>query len=81
MKFCYELDRTGCTKIKPKTYTVFCRIHAPAGTPKNPEGSEYSGLNQTMSGGCGDSRICSFVFNEGKSSIHVVSPPGRDSSS
>ena len=52
---------------------------APARTPKNSEGREYSGLNQTMSGGCGDSRTCSFVFNEGKSSVHIVSPAGRDS--
>ena len=42
-----------------KLYTVFCRIHAPARTPKSPEGF-------------GDSRICSFVFNGGKTACSCV---------
>ena len=56
--------------------TVFCRIHAPARTPKSPEGRLYSGLitslNQTMLGGFRDSRICSFVFNGGKIACSCV---------
>ena len=42
----------------------------PARTLKNPEGHAYSGPNQSMSGSFGDSQTASFVFNEGKSSVH-----------
>ena len=33
----------------------------------------YMGLNQSMMGGFGDSQTASFIFNEGKSSVHVHS--------
>ena len=37
---------------------------------KNPERRVYLGLNQSMSGGFGDSQTTSFILNEGKSSVH-----------
>ena len=49
--------------------TVFCRMHAPARTPKIPEGRLYSGIIRSKSndvGRCRNSRTCSFVFNGGK---------------
>ena len=35
------------------SYTVFCRIDAPARTPKNPEGCVYSGLIRSKSNDVG----------------------------
>ena len=35
-----------------KNSTVFCRIHAPARTPKNPEGRLYSVINISKSERC-----------------------------
>ena len=56
-----------------KTNTAFCRIHAPARTPKNPEGHLYSGLIRSKSN---DVRQL-----WGFPNIHVVSPPGQYSRS
>ena len=38
--------------LTQNVYTVFCRIHAPARTPKNPEGRLYSGLIISKSERC-----------------------------
>ena len=59
--------------------TVFCRIHALAGTPKNPEGRLYSSIIRSKSkdvGGFGDSRTSSFVFNGGKIARSCVGETG-----
>ena len=58
-------------------YTVFCQIHTPARTPKYPEGCVYSGLISSKSNDVGWLRgfpkSASFVFNDGKCSVHAHS--------
>ena len=55
--------------------TVFCRIHAPARTPKNPEGRLYSGLIRSKSNDVGAASgipelAVSFLM-AGKSRVHA----------
>ena len=57
-------------------YTVFYRIHTLARTPKYAEGRVYSGLIRSKSNNVWASGIpesSSFIFNEGKSSVHAHS--------
>ena len=61
----------------PCVYTVFCRIHAPARTPKSPEGRLYSGVIISKSERCrAASGIPEFAVSflmAGKSRVHVYS--------
>ena len=57
--------------------TVFCRIHAPARTPKSPEGRLYSGVIISKSERCraasGIPKIAVSFLMAGKSRVHAYS--------
>ena len=58
-------------------YTVFCRIHAPARTPKSPEGRLYSGVIISKSERCqaasGIPKFAVLFLMAGKSRVHAYS--------
>ena len=59
-----------------KHYTAFCRIHAPARTPKSPEGHVYSGLISSKSNDVGRLRgfpkvLVSFLMRENHAFMHT----------
>ena len=56
------------------TNTVFYRIHAPARTPKNPDGHMYSGIIRSKSERCQEipELAVSFLM-AGKSRVHAYS--------
>ena len=58
-------------------YTVFCRIHAPARTPKSPEGRLHSGLIISKSERCpaasGIPELAVSFLMAGKSRVHAYS--------
>ena len=72
----YSWQAVTC-RFKKITYTVFCRIHAPARTPKNPEGCVYSGLIISKSERCqtasGIPELAVSFLMAGKSRVHAYS--------
>ena len=54
-------------------YTVFCRIHAPARTPKNPEGRLYSGKIKRCRAASGIPELAVSFLMTGKSRVHANS--------